>query len=74
MKCLCFALVSLAVTGDIKLSVGETILSVKRNISIGKARRRGKWWAYPLGLEAIMLVRARRPFFWMANAGAAGCC
>lgn len=26
MKCLCFALVSLAVTGDIKLSVGETIL------------------------------------------------
>lgn len=26
IKCLCFALVSLAVTGDIKLSVGETIL------------------------------------------------
>jgi hypothetical protein len=26
MKCLCFALVSLAVTGDIRLSVGETIL------------------------------------------------
>lgn len=26
MKCLCFALVSFAVTGDIKLSVGDTIL------------------------------------------------
>ena len=34
IKCLCFALVSLAVTGDIRLSVGETILARRGDMSV----------------------------------------
>jgi len=34
MKCLCFELLSLAVTGDIKLSVGEAIKPLEREIAM----------------------------------------
>jgi hypothetical protein len=38
IKCLCFADVSLAVTGDIRLSVGETILRASER-SVARGRR-----------------------------------